>query len=96
MNRTGSVIRQGEIKFSVDLLGKKRRDQVLDDWSLMEGEKVGNSWLALLEGPITPVNPIATIIWQVASMDASASEFVLCAKLALEKSWLPITVKIFW
>ena len=39
MNRTGSVIRQGEIKFSVGLLGKTRTDQVLDNWSLMEGEK---------------------------------------------------------
>ena len=40
MNRAGSVIRQGEIKFSVGLLGKKWRGQVLVDWSLMEGEKL--------------------------------------------------------
>ena len=40
MNRTGIVIRQGEIKFSVGLLGIKRRDQLLDDWSLMEGEEL--------------------------------------------------------
>ena len=40
VNRTGRVIRIGEIVSTVGLLGKKKKGQELDEWSMMEGEKL--------------------------------------------------------
>ena len=40
VNRSGKIIKKGEIKCAVGLLAKKPKDRVIDDWSLMEGDKL--------------------------------------------------------
>ena len=39
-NRSGKVIKCGEIKFAVGLIAKKPKNREIDDWSLMEGDKL--------------------------------------------------------
>ena len=40
MNRTGKKNRPGEISCAVGLLGNQSKGRILDDWSLMEGDKL--------------------------------------------------------
>ena len=40
MNRTGKKIRPGEISCAVGLLGNQPKGRILDDWSLMQGDKL--------------------------------------------------------
>ena len=40
INRSGKTIKCGEINVAVGLLAKKPKDREIDDWSLMEGDKL--------------------------------------------------------
>ena len=40
INRSGKTIKCGEIEVAVGLLAKKPKDREIDDWSLMEGDKL--------------------------------------------------------
>ena len=40
INRSGKTIKCGEINVAVGLLGKKPKDREIDDWSLMESDKL--------------------------------------------------------
>ena len=40
INRSGKTIKCGEVNVNVGLLAKKPKDREIDDWSLMEGDKL--------------------------------------------------------